>query len=202
MLRAMRLCLASAPVRTLKPSAGPLRLWRAYSGFIHLLGASLIPTTLVADTRVGSPPDDDLIQDPKLEEVCDGGGSWGSEDFSAADLRRAARDYRGTRWPGRRRRACHAHCSIRRDGIPPRRSPSPPTSPSCSFPPNAPSSIRLKTSGGSCARTGSPPQLQLLRRHRRSLLLRMEQAHRPTMAHYVPRTAPIGSSILSNARWY
>ena len=35
-----------------------------------------------------------------------------------------------------------------------------------------------------------------------SLLLRMEQARRPALAHHVHRHAPVGSSVLISARWY
>ena len=44
--------------------------------------------------------------------------------------------------------------------------------------------------------------LQVLRRHRRPLLLRLEQAHRPTLAHHVNRPQRLGSRVVSNADWY
>src|SRR5215210_1886922 len=46
------------------------------------------------------------------------------------------------------------------------------------------------------------PDLHLLPRHPRSLLRRLEQAHRPTLAHYVHRPAGLGSPVLINGTWY
>src|SRR5205809_4495586 len=46
------------------------------------------------------------------------------------------------------------------------------------------------------------PHLQILRRSRRPLLCGMEQARRPTLAHHVHRTAPMGPRVLINGIWY
>ena len=40
------------------------------------------------------------------------------------------------------------------------------------------------------------PNLQILRRHRRPLLRRLEQAHRSALADHVHRTAPIGLCVM------
>jgi transposase len=40
------------------------------------------------------------------------------------------------------------------------------------------------------------------RRHRRPLLPRLEQAHRPALEDHVPRTAPLGLPVMINADWY
>ena len=41
-----------------------------------------------------------------------------------------------------------------------------------------------------------------LRKPARSLLLRLEQAHRSAMDHHVHRTARLGTSVLINGTWY
>src|SRR4051812_19602791 len=46
------------------------------------------------------------------------------------------------------------------------------------------------------------PDLLLLRRHPRSLLRRVEQAHRSALAHHVHRLAGLGSPVLINGTWY
>src|SRR5207247_8064819 len=46
------------------------------------------------------------------------------------------------------------------------------------------------------------PHLQILRRSRRPLLCGMEQARRPTLAHHVHRTPPMGPRVLINGIWY
>src|SRR5690554_3924984 len=46
------------------------------------------------------------------------------------------------------------------------------------------------------------PRLQILRRHPRSLLLRLEPPHRSAMAHRVTRTTVMGSSVLIRESWY
>src|SRR5690606_6492029 len=46
------------------------------------------------------------------------------------------------------------------------------------------------------------PRLQILRRHPRSLLLRLEPPHRSAMAHHVTRTTVMGSSVLIRESWY
>lgn len=46
------------------------------------------------------------------------------------------------------------------------------------------------------------PHLRVLRRHRRPLLPRLEQARRSTLAHHVHGPATMGSWVLINARWY
>src|SRR5256885_7906141 len=46
------------------------------------------------------------------------------------------------------------------------------------------------------------PHLQILRRSRRPLLCGMEQARRPTLAHHVHRTAPMGPRVLIIGIWY
>jgi hypothetical protein len=46
------------------------------------------------------------------------------------------------------------------------------------------------------------PRLQILRRYRRSLLLRLEYAPRPPLENYVNRAAPMGARVLINEAWY
>src|SRR5262245_36409894 len=46
------------------------------------------------------------------------------------------------------------------------------------------------------------PRLQILRRSRRPLLQRLEQARRSALAHHVHRTAPMGARVLINGTWY
>ena len=46
------------------------------------------------------------------------------------------------------------------------------------------------------------PHLPILRRYRRSLLLRLDQARRAALAHHVPQVAPVGPWVLINALWY
>ena len=46
------------------------------------------------------------------------------------------------------------------------------------------------------------PRLQILRRYRRSLLRRLEQAHRSALEHHVHRIAPMGARVLINETWY
>src|SRR5271163_1340726 len=46
------------------------------------------------------------------------------------------------------------------------------------------------------------PDLQILRRHRRSLLRRLEQAHRSALADHVHRNAPMGPPVLISESWY
>src|SRR3954463_13960966 len=46
------------------------------------------------------------------------------------------------------------------------------------------------------------PDLLLLRRHPRSLLRGVEQAHGSALAHHVHRTARLGSPVLINGTWY
>src|SRR6202035_3640679 len=46
------------------------------------------------------------------------------------------------------------------------------------------------------------PDLQILRRHRRSLLRRLEQAHRPALADHVHRNARMGPPVLISESWY
>src|ERR1700752_2685350 len=46
------------------------------------------------------------------------------------------------------------------------------------------------------------PGLPLLSRHPRSLLLRLEQAHRPALDHHVDRLTRMGSWVLINGIWY
>src|SRR5262245_57116965 len=46
------------------------------------------------------------------------------------------------------------------------------------------------------------PRLQILRRSRRPLLQRLEQARRSALAHHVHRTAPMGAPVLINGSWY
>src|SRR5271169_1927121 len=46
------------------------------------------------------------------------------------------------------------------------------------------------------------PRLQILRRYRRSLLLRLEYAPRSPMEDHVHRTMPVGTSVLINKTWY
>jgi hypothetical protein len=57
-------------------------------------------------------------------------------------------------------------------------------------------------SGRSCAtlgsRTGSSPPT----RHPRPLLLSLEQAHRPALAHHVHRLARLGIQVLISGTWY
>src|SRR5262245_65574764 len=45
------------------------------------------------------------------------------------------------------------------------------------------------------------PRLQILRRSRRPLLQRLEQARRSALAHHVHRTAPMGAPVLIGS-WY
>src|SRR5262249_99073 len=42
----------------------------------------------------------------------------------------------------------------------------------------------------------------ILRRSRRPLLQRLEQARRSALAHHVHRTAPMGARVLINGTWY
>jgi len=44
--------------------------------------------------------------------------------------------------------------------------------------------------------------LQILQRHRRPLLRRMEQARRSTLADHVHRLARLGLSVMSTESWY
>src|SRR5665213_385105 len=46
------------------------------------------------------------------------------------------------------------------------------------------------------------PRLQILRRYRRSLLLRLEYARRSPLENHVHRTAPVGTWVLINEMWY
>src|SRR5262249_9000401 len=46
------------------------------------------------------------------------------------------------------------------------------------------------------------PSLQILRRSRRPLLQRLEQAGRSALAHYVHWTAPMGARVLIKGNWY
>ena len=46
------------------------------------------------------------------------------------------------------------------------------------------------------------PRLQILRRYRRSLLLRLEYAPRPALENYVHLAAPMGARVLINETWY
>jgi len=62
-------------------------------------------------------------------------------------------------------------------------------------------------SGGECVAVHArqlvvEPHLPIIRRHRRPLLLRMEQARRSTMANYVYRLTKVGSWVVINALWY
>src|SRR3954447_11786157 len=46
------------------------------------------------------------------------------------------------------------------------------------------------------------PRVRLLRRHRRSLLRRVEPPHRPTLAHHVHRPPGLGQCMMISAGWY
>src|SRR5262249_32446058 len=46
------------------------------------------------------------------------------------------------------------------------------------------------------------PSLQILRRSRRPLLQRLEQAGRSALAHHVHWTPPMGARVLINGNWY
>src|SRR4051812_43413775 len=46
------------------------------------------------------------------------------------------------------------------------------------------------------------PRVRLLPRHRRSLLRRVEQAHRPALAHHVHRPPGLGQCMMLSAVWY
>src|SRR5262249_1961789 len=46
------------------------------------------------------------------------------------------------------------------------------------------------------------PSLQILRRSRRPLLQRLEQAGRSALAHHVHWTAPMGARVLIKGNWY
>jgi hypothetical protein len=46
------------------------------------------------------------------------------------------------------------------------------------------------------------PNLQILRRHRRPLLRRLEQAHRSALADHVHRTARMGLCVMISECWY
>ena len=46
------------------------------------------------------------------------------------------------------------------------------------------------------------PRLQILRRYRRSLLLRLEYAPRPPLENHVYRITPVGARVLINETWY
>src|SRR5580693_1720404 len=46
------------------------------------------------------------------------------------------------------------------------------------------------------------PDLQILRRHRRPLLRRLEQAHRSALADHVARTTRLGPWVLIRESWY
>src|SRR5580693_8270327 len=46
------------------------------------------------------------------------------------------------------------------------------------------------------------PDLQTLRRHRRPLLRRLEQAHRSALADHVARTTRLGPWVLITESWY
>ena len=46
------------------------------------------------------------------------------------------------------------------------------------------------------------PHLQILPGHPRPLLLRLEQAHRPALAHHVNRNTPMGQQVIIRKTWY
>ena len=92
--------------------------------------------------------------------------------------------------------------SIRPAGTCRRASSCRPTSPSCpaaEMPRTQPGRKRLAVHARQLA---LQPRLQILRRYRRPLLRRLEQARRSTLAHHVHRTAPMGAPVLINGTWY
>src|SRR5215207_2418123 len=46
------------------------------------------------------------------------------------------------------------------------------------------------------------PRVRLLRRHRRSLLRRLEPPHRPALDHHVHRPPRLGQCMMISAGWY
>jgi hypothetical protein len=53
--------------------------------------------------------------------------------------------------------------------------------------------------GGGAGHAGN---LSILRRHRRSLLLRLEQARRSALDDHVHRTSRLGPSVITSGTWY
>ncbi len=89
---------------------------------------------------------------------------------------------------------------IRLAGMAPRPSTFQATSRSCSSRHTLPNSTAKKIFGNSCGRTGFEPNFQILRRHRRSLLLRLEHTHRPTLDDHVHRAPRLSSRRALNLR--
>ena len=79
----------------------------------------------------------------------------------------------------------------------------PPTSPFIALPPKCPELNPGRKHLAVYARQlALKPHLQILRRYRRPLLRCLEQAHRPPLENHVHRTAPMGTSVLINEKWY
>src|SRR5262249_31438503 len=91
--------------------------------------------------------------------------------------------------------------SIKPAGMAPRPSRFQPTSRSCSSPPRPPE-LNGQENVWQFMRQNwlSKPNFQILRRHRRSLLLRLEHAHRSAMENHVHRTPRLGSRRSLNLR--
>ncbi len=92
--------------------------------------------------------------------------------------------------------------STRRDGMSRRSCRRPATSRSCLCPRNPrvePSREHLAVHARQLA---FEPRLQILRRHPRPLLLRMEQAHRYALENHVHRNKRMGISVLITETWY
>src|SRR6266550_1063352 len=90
--------------------------------------------------------------------------------------------------------------SIKPAGMAPRPSRFQTTSRSCSSRHAHPNSTAKKISGNSCGRTGCRTEFSNLRRYRRSLLLRLEHAHRSAVENHVHRPPRLGSRRSLNLR--
>ena len=126
-----------------------------------------------------------------------------------AQLRRLEADFsRAARISGRNRhpdRAGRARRAARRSGRlaslrPPDRSAQHHTHPIAGKMPGAePAGKRLAVHARQLA---LEPNLQILRRHRRPLLRRLEQAYRSALADHVHRTARMGLCVMISDAWY
>src|SRR5260221_10940379 len=61
---------------------------------------------------------------------------------------------------------------------------------------------RSRDAGRGAVQLALEPRLPLVRRHRRTLLPRLEQARRSTLDDHVHRLTRLGSWVLTNGIWY
>ena len=93
--------------------------------------------------------------------------------------------------------------SIKPDGMAPQLSRFPTTSRSCHCPRALPNSTVKKISGSSCVHASElaiEPDLQIFRRYRRSLLLRLEHPHRSAVEDHLDRQPRLGRRQSVNLR--